>query len=220
MIWPSHLHSFRKRASLKAQRVCPVEHGHRASVQREFPVIVAIKGLFPRRGPAAIARLVVPVVVGITINRLSFRSFAHVSQKVFERVPPSVADRDTHTAVSLIIGGGRVMASLIHRLPAFICRRLNHAMCSDLRACLASAVPLLARSHRCRSGHNAPSAVAITEPPRTFVFRFGSLYNNQFPVASSNGYIDFSWHVLVSIKNVLARLAWRVNVIRAASILA
>lgn len=82
-----------------------------------------IVGLFCRRSPTAVARLVVAVVVN-AVERAAFRPLPHVHQKILKG-QPSFADRDATAAVSFV---GRVIfliASDFHRLPRAIRPRLS-----------------------------------------------------------------------------------------------
>lgn len=68
------------------------------------------------RGPSAVARFVVAVVVD-SVKRFASRTLSHVLNKIFERVHPSFAHLDSTTAPSPIILVGCSRASRFHARP-------------------------------------------------------------------------------------------------------
>ena len=84
--------------------------------------------------PSAIARLVVPIVVD-SIDGEPSGLFAHVGEKVFERIPPAVTDLDPAPAVvlpafSLVVStpGDHVTPDVVGRRPGIAVRDLFHAL--------------------------------------------------------------------------------------------
>lgn len=88
-----------------------------------------VTGLFGSSGPSAIVRCVVAVVVA-SVERVCggwFRS--QVSEKIGEAVKPTLADRDSAPTVIGIAGIGRSVATVLHRPPDVVLRRLATSMC-------------------------------------------------------------------------------------------
>jgi hypothetical protein len=78
----------------------------------------SIQLLFPWRRPFAIRWRIIFVTVD-SVNRFASRSFAHVSQEVFEQ-PPPLANFDPTTAIQIKINRERIMASVNHASPGLI----------------------------------------------------------------------------------------------------
>src|SRR5437899_2660793 len=78
--------------------------------------------LFFWRRPSAVAWLVVPVSIGITVNAMQARRFsAHVSEEVL-KFHPSLADSNSPTSVGVIILAFSVETAVFHDRPTGIFR--------------------------------------------------------------------------------------------------
>src|SRR5579859_11850 len=89
-------------------------------------VAALVLALFARGGPTAVAWLVVPVVVD-PINGPTSRAFAHVGEKVLERVP-ALAHRDPATAVVVVGDVAGISAPIKHVFPRPVSGRITQAV--------------------------------------------------------------------------------------------
>jgi hypothetical protein len=81
--------------------------------------MAAIGSLFFGRCPAAIARLVIPIIVWVAIKRAACWALAHIGKKVLKQMP-ALAHCDP--AGSIIMEGmiGEIKTPVEHSLPAFV----------------------------------------------------------------------------------------------------
>jgi len=127
--------------------------------------------LLRSRGPAAVARFVIAVVVD-AVNRQSWRAIAHVVAEVFKARPP-FADGDPAATVERKVNSVRIQAAFFHCYPGSICRRRDAAVLSGALALQAATTCSIARGqatarHECfgaalaqASPHNASTAIAM-----------------------------------------------------------
>ena len=95
------------------------------AVSLRFALVVV---LLMARGPSAIGRFVVAVVVN-AVNRVFGRRLeTHIGMEVREGIKPSLTDGDASTTVVFVSGGGHSGASPDHVSPSSIFRRVSHAM--------------------------------------------------------------------------------------------
>lgn len=84
-----------------------------------------IKALLDRRRPPAILRLIIAIWIDAIDGVMRRRSTAHVGQKDFVGVAPSLANRNATRAVVPIADMLRVIAAGLHAFPNFVfCRAL------------------------------------------------------------------------------------------------
>lgn len=78
--------------------------------------------------PLAIIRFVISIIID-SIDRMNFRwSQSHVSKKGIKTVAPLVAYRDAASAISIIFGIVRIVATKLHLRPRLIFRRPSHSV--------------------------------------------------------------------------------------------
>lgn len=126
------------------------------------------------RGPSAVSRLVAFVIVD-AIKRHSLRRMSHIGEEVFEG-QPAVANSDSSSAPIREPFMFRVMASLLHCIPATINRRIfrSKAVLEIEIAPCASATGRFASSQIARGYQTFISAIASTGPLRpSFVSKNG-----------------------------------------------
>ncbi len=102
---------------MDSEFVCPCSDTHELPVEGEQFCSIGVSHLLLSRRPAAVARLVVPVVVDPVDLMFLRRTWPHVGKEVLERVHPTVANRDataTVAAPSFVI---RVFASTFKASP-------------------------------------------------------------------------------------------------------
>ena len=87
----------------------------------------AITYLLFAGGPAAISRLVTPVIIWISVDRLSGWPLSHIGEEMFKSLP-SFADLDSAASVVIKILVFGITASFAHRSPASVCRRVRVSM--------------------------------------------------------------------------------------------
>jgi len=114
--------------------------------------------------PSAVFRAVISICID-SIKRHSFWLVAHVFDKVFKRINPSVTDRDASTAVQIELRVSRVRASLFHCGPAFVfsgfCSAMNKAAAAGRFCGVAS-------TGNCRSTSKVVSGNLLFIPARAF----------------------------------------------------
>ena len=126
-------------------------------LQKHIPARVV--ALLSMRGPTAIARLIVAVVID-AINRVALgRPNAHVGDEVFEAVAPSVAyDDASTTVVSEFVCLQWTMAPRYHRVPDVVVGVIRQAMRG---VCTAGRFVAMASTRNGRaSGHSSSDNVA------------------------------------------------------------
>lgn len=129
----------------------------------------AIAGLFEFRGPAAVIRLVVAVVVDAVKRVGASWACSHVSIEVGETVPPALANNDAAPAIAGVIGRVGVVATLDHGGPRAVLACFGFAMRGIGRGChftieTPATACVTARQIACQN--NRGVAAITTAPPR------------------------------------------------------
>lgn len=169
----------------------PLGEVARDAIHCDVPHPTRTRALLFRRGPSAIARLVVAVAID-TVNRVPWRrAVAHVVDECFKAAEPSVTDANAAATVSVVARVLRMAASALHALPDAILRRIGHAMCAGAfpallfpntaaRLRVASLQVQLPRRDGC-------AAVALAHPPRLVVPALWRLFSEHQPPKSFPG---------------------------------
>lgn len=152
----------------------PLSKRERAAVMDNLRIASTVVQLNIWRGPSAILRLVIAIVVD-TIKRMSVRwSQSHVGQKVFEGTAPPFAHSDASSSVAPIGWPVRVFATRAHVRPCdvFSCIRFSMRPTQfDYRAsALASARRCFAVAKVAPSGGRSATAFALTNPVKALAF--------------------------------------------------
>lgn len=131
----------------------------------------SIVRLFNSRTPLAVGRFVIAFCIN-TVNRQSFRTFAHILQKRFKRILPSLADFDTFAAIPLPLAVFRVRASRFHSLPYMVYRIFRSAVSlvaldSDISGQTFTGTNVTSQQMACSCVDNI-SALALAPPSRRF----------------------------------------------------
>lgn len=162
-----------------AEFTCPRTNVQRFSVVRYPTVLSHIRTLLHWRGPAAVARFVVPVIVN-TVNSCLWKRFrSHVGIKSRERLSPLVANYNSSSSVVVIIGVVFVVTASFHFLPSPVLSASDHPACAlavaptgnssataQVTACDFSEIP----------------AFALTEPEQLPALFASDLDDSQSPV--------------------------------------
>lgn len=110
----------------------PFPKGQGFPVERVESVGAHVSGLFVGQRPAAIARLVASIVVGVAIQGMFWRwAASHVRQETLERIAPLVAHRDATSAVIFIILGFGIKAAVLRMRPCAVFRAERIAVASS-----------------------------------------------------------------------------------------
>ena len=139
--------------------------------------------LFPG-APLAIARFVVAVIVD-AIEGEPERPLAHVREKSFERVAPTIADGDAATAVIAPVLMPGVKAALLHRIPTAIgwrggaVRRMAMRQSGKILAAKTSAACRMVRQQRNASNECFGSAIAPAGPISVISVAVRKVLHNQ-----------------------------------------
>lgn len=135
-----------------------------------FDIGLAVLRLFLARGPSAIRRLIVAVVI-YTLDGMRRRRFgSHVLNEVCER-QPAVTDCDTTPAVSGVVLDPFVEATLLHRKPGSIFLRRgfprcvpDETVCSAGLSARASTTRTESASKRLSNNLSFRATVAFAQP--------------------------------------------------------
>lgn len=141
----------------------PLGYALPSSLVGDATIRAAIKGLPLARGPLAVVRFVIPVVVD-SLDSRAFRSRPHVGQEVLERLPPPIADADTPSAVAVKMSLLGIVTSLNHSDPRFVRGFIRHAVRRHGIELQAPAATVLAAFQVATAHDLLFAAVALTEP--------------------------------------------------------
>lgn len=135
-----------------------------------------ILGLLLPRGPSAVCRTVVAVIVRIAVNGMLCRRLrSHVHKKCFERFAPSTADLDPAAAVILKLCGFRIVTALLDCAPCQIfgglARGQSVTMADERHSPLASATLNMTGAKRAARRCDRPSTTTIAKPFDTLAAR-------------------------------------------------
>lgn len=157
----SSLEAISNYAMLNVQVSSPSPNALRFSVISEVNHLASILALLKWCRPATVAWFVIPVVVNAVDACSNKRPFSHVSQKVDEGMPPSVAYTYSSCAVVFVLRIVGIVASGLHHLPrrVFWC-----SMTTALRLASASA-RLCASLAKIATGHSGCVATLAAAKP-------------------------------------------------------
>jgi hypothetical protein len=85
--------------------------------------------------PFAVFRRIGTIVIDAAKSH-SGRTFAHIRKEIFERIPPSITNGDSTSAITWKAGLARAIATVFHRSPHTPLWRLFHAVRGVARSCL------------------------------------------------------------------------------------
>ncbi len=125
--WPTpQRNSFVKRLPVDPKKLGPFDKRHGLPVPCQSDCFSLVPGLIDARGPNAVSRFIVPVVVFALNLVIRTRAAAHVRDEAGESVRrlPSVTDRDPSSSIIRIACGGRIEASSLEAAPYLIFRNL------------------------------------------------------------------------------------------------
>lgn len=117
---PSNRKTMSKGFLADPQLVGPVLQAHRFSMKRKKGVVASVSVLFFPCAPSAIIWSIVSIIVDSVNGMVWTRSWSHVFQEVVEAIQPSLAYRYASSSISMVSSGIPVIASLLHRFPAFV----------------------------------------------------------------------------------------------------
>lgn len=89
------------------------------------PSFPAVHSLFVTGRPSAILRRIGSIVVNSVKTQFTGRSLSHIRKKVFERIIPAVADRDSSPTVIAKGAIIRIVAAITHTDPGCILRSIG-----------------------------------------------------------------------------------------------
>ena len=128
-MWPSAIQSALQGICRNANTLGPVLDVHGDSINSQHGRINPIAVLFGVSGPSAIAGFVVAFVVWVAINAVLFAwPRSHVREERLKGVFPSVAHRNSTTAIPFEHFAASIEASVFHFLPDFILRPVRHSV--------------------------------------------------------------------------------------------
>lgn len=194
---------------LKPQKPFPFRDAERLAPERKFSVPPSICRLFGLRGPSHISRLIVAIVIRIAINGV-FGGWAraNMSKESLEAAlakPPS-PDCDTAPAV---VGIGRVVrikTSGLHMHPRVMFWSTAPSVRSEPSPMQTPARLRYSACQTVRTDGDCRPTVADAVVVVSRLIAVITTCGDKFPEARSSGYnFGLTRHVLVSIKNVLAR---------------
>jgi hypothetical protein len=104
---------------------CPLPaFGNCADEIYPFSLFPSIPHLLAARCPAAVPRFVVAIIVD-TVQRMNFGwALSHIDQEIRKRVPPTLADNNSASAITMVHRLAGIPAPAIHIEPCSIFRRL------------------------------------------------------------------------------------------------
>lgn len=186
--WPSSVEPTAKSREGLIQLDCPVLQKHRATVPCDGPTTPSITVLLLARGPSAVFRLIIPVVINAIKRMPARRTRPHVAQKVLETIKPPVAHRDTSPAVARKGLRGRTYTAMFHLRPRLVFRGTASSVCDHrlyptLRFLLSSAATCLSASTPQTHTANGLDGSAYTPAfeHRRATLESCELNNGQFP---------------------------------------
>lgn len=108
---------------------CPFGNRKGNFIDGKQPIGSSISSLLGNGSPSAVARLIVTVVIGKTINRM-FRRWArsHVFIELRKIISPCLTHNDASPAVVMIAFGARIVATVTHCFPGLIFRSITESM--------------------------------------------------------------------------------------------
>ncbi len=127
---PAKIEAGRQNKATHPKKGGPFRHAQGSAIEGQQTILTGVSHLRRPSGPAAVARLVVPVVVDPVDAVACGRSRPHVREEVEETVcaRPAVAYPDAPAAVVGVHGVGWPRAAIPHLRPCQILRRARQAM--------------------------------------------------------------------------------------------
>lgn len=114
----------------------PVAERLRLAVTGEHERDAGVSVLLGRRGPAAVFRGVIAIVIN-SVNGVSLGGFRpHVGIKRAEVIKPSVADLDSTPTIVGVFLAARVAASVLNRSPRVVARSVAEAVFNNVIRCI------------------------------------------------------------------------------------
>jgi len=110
-----------QRRAFDADLCGDISNGLQFSVEQDAVIASSISALHRSRGPPAVSKLIVAVIVDALNLKLGIRLLAHVSKEVLE-LQPSVANLNAATAIVLIALMLGIKTPFQHVLPRIQCR--------------------------------------------------------------------------------------------------
>lgn len=139
----------------------PIFSAQRSAVKGNKPRRTHVAVLLGRRTPIAVGWFVVSVVIS-ALDRILRRWFPpHVLNEAVERFCPSLANRNTSSAIPFVSSGIRILASLDHASPRGVLRRFAHIMSDAMRPTAACGRIAIGKAVR----PNIYRSPAITQTP-------------------------------------------------------
>jgi hypothetical protein len=179
-IAPSMMNATTKNMVSDSKFVSPVSHAHRLTVQRENAISSLISILSFTGRPIAIFRGITQRIIATLYCQITFRTATHIFKEILERMPPSLANRNSTFSVIMKRAIVRVSRSLNDADPDIVfrdcaCAILRHTMSGNRFAPQASARLRVAASGLVRLYVNTIPAVAKTVPPTKVETAFSHL---------------------------------------------
>lgn len=116
-----------QRVSTASDMSFPFSDGATFAVHNQHMILPSVVGLFARRGPSAIVRLVIAVVVD-AIDGVARWAQSHIRVEISERIAPPIADRNASFPVSIKFRIVRVETTPLQRMPRLIGFRFRQAV--------------------------------------------------------------------------------------------
>lgn len=167
------------RVALDAGSARPVCEAQSLSVVGQVSGMAGVQRLLPWRGPSAVARFIVAIVVDAINRVLGRRLRSHVLVEVEKGVAPAIADGDATSAPfakTRVLGIG---ASLNQTRPgamlSSVIQSVGFVITTSARLMAAIAKPCSSRIH-------FVSALAVAAPVRIFTAKPTKSYDSQFSV--------------------------------------
>lgn len=172
---PSAIQSRPKCAQLHASFLSPSSYTLRPARECQKHVLTAVAILFLSRGPSAVIRAIIAIVVD-AVQGLSLWPISHIFVKGSERLSPSVAYANPSSSIVRVCSVVWIAAATDHLAPNAIFGRISHSMrCKSLACHISRQAPATFSISTAQvGGHydNHVSALASTEPTsNAFVFR-------------------------------------------------
>lgn len=143
-----------------------------------------IDSLFCRRGPSAVTRFVVAIVVHAINRMFGARTWPHVCVEGLKRVQPSLTDRDTATSVPMKIEPRGSRTAIDHVGPCEELGGIRHAVCgrSLLQLFHSNTSTRVGSGQISKLNHLGFTAIASTQAGRVPCVGSVDLKDGQSPV--------------------------------------
>lgn len=108
----------------EANKFCPFRYAVAFAIHDQQMVVALVAALLLHCRPAAVARLIVAVGIGVAVNGVASGACPHVSQEGLERVSPSVAYNNSAATIAHKERRIFVVTPLFHGMPDMVGTRL------------------------------------------------------------------------------------------------